>query len=99
MLELLIALRAGPAIQRFIVNVQRILLFMEQASHGMRRNLVGGFQLLTELSQTLAFPFARTLWVTGRLMAQQGFQRLQERRVFFSTRGRPAPGVRMYSGA
>lgn len=95
LLNLIVPLRTGAAIQHFVVDMQRILLLLQQATYGVRADRVLLGQRTAQLPQALAFPFVFALRIACRLMLHQIRQSVQDLRIFFSTRGRPAPAARI----
>ena len=93
--KLLVSIRVRCARQAFDVDLQRIVQFAQQSSHGRMADFLT--QLLTQMAQAAPAPLARAHRVAGRLRLHQGLQLLDEFGVFFSTGGWPPPDRRTRS--
>ena len=81
----------------FVIDPQRIILGLQQATDCRQTDRILARQGLLDFAQRLVRPFQPRNRVTGRLIGQQGFQGGQQSERFFSVRGRPAPLLRTRS--
>lgn len=77
----------------FAVDAQRIVQLAQQSANGGWTERVAGlFQAVAQRPQTAAHPLLGAHRVASRFGRDQGLERGQNQRRFFSTAGRPPPG-------
>ena len=87
-----------PASCRLHVDPQRVVMLFQQAADGRRAGRITRWrQPMTQLAQTTADPLPLAHRVTRRCRRDQVQECSGHQRVFFSARGRPAPGPRTRS--
>ncbi len=75
----------------FVVDPQRIILGLQQATNRRQTDGILRRQSLLDFAQRLVRPFQTRDWITSRFLCHQGFQSDYYIGSFFSVRGRPPP--------
>ena len=95
--KLLVPLRRLLPGHSFVIDPQRIISQLQQATNRRQTDRIRCRQGLLDFAQRLVGPLQARNRVASRFFGQQGFQRDQQSRRFFSVRGRPPPLARIRS--
>jgi len=94
--KLLISLRVLLTSDTFVIDLQRIIAFLQQTADRWWAERIALFlQSRLNFPQRFVRPFQTRDWVAGSIFHHHLIKRFQQARFFFSALWRPPPGARM----